>query len=252
MPGSCSSSIRSTDRPPAGAGLGAAGSTLTHSRPPATVSEFGEFPRSIVFVTRFVRGSMRETVPERLFATQTAPAPTAMPDGSRPTGISALTERVAGSIRATVPSRLFTTQIAPAPAAIGPGPLPIGIVSVTAPDAIRCTVLSVLSETHRAPAPTASPAGSLPTSTRSTTRRVAVSTRSTAASSVLATHREPPSSAAAGRVASWLPVSVVVWSGTDSATAPRSASKRRARPRWLSAIQAEPPPTASASTPTSA
>ena len=84
-------------------------------------------------MTRFVRGSMRETVPERLFATHTAPAPTAMPEGSRPTGISASTERVAGSIRDTVPSRLFATQIAASPAAIGPGPLPSGIVSVTAP-----------------------------------------------------------------------------------------------------------------------
>ena len=52
-----------------------------------------------------------------------------MPDGSRPTAILASTARVAGSIRDTVPSRLFATQIASSPAAIGPGPLPSGIVS---------------------------------------------------------------------------------------------------------------------------
>ncbi len=73
---------------------------------------------------------MRDSVPERLFATYTDPAPTAMPDGSRPTSIVASTARVAGSIRDTVPSRLFATQIAPSPTAIGPAPLPTGLALV--------------------------------------------------------------------------------------------------------------------------
>src|SRR5215471_4726316 len=53
--------------------------TVTQTRFPATVSVTGLFPTWIVFTTRSVFGSMRDTVPAREFATQTPPAPTAMP-----------------------------------------------------------------------------------------------------------------------------------------------------------------------------
>ncbi len=68
---------------------------------------------------------------------------------------------------------------------------------------------------------------------------------------MLATHSEPPTSTAARLVGKWFPVVVDVGRGTESATVPRSASTRTARPRRLSAIHAEPAPTASASTSTS-
>ena len=45
---------------------------------------------SIVWTTRFARGSMRDTVPSTLFATQTAPAPTAIPVGPAPTSMVAV------------------------------------------------------------------------------------------------------------------------------------------------------------------
>ena len=60
----------------------------------------GAFPTSIVSTTSFVSGSMRETVPAAVFATQTAPAPTATDSGPSPTAI-VLTAPPAGSIRAS-------------------------------------------------------------------------------------------------------------------------------------------------------
>ena len=224
--------------------------TLTQMRPSATATERGAPPTWIVFATWFVRGSIRETVPERLFATHTAPAPTARPDGSRPTAITASTARVEGLIRDTVPSWLLATQIAASPAAIGPGPFPSGIVSVIAPapaGAILLTVLSVLSATHTAPSPIAIPVGLLPTSTLARTRLLAVSISKTAASAALATHREFRPSAATLGVPDRMP-DEAAGKRTTSATAPTSASRRTARPRLPSAIQAEPAPTASPAT----
>ena len=251
---SSSISMRSTAGPRSGAGPGGGSWTLTHTRPPATATDRGIPPTSIVFATRFVRGSIRETVPDRLFATHTAPAPTAMPEGRCPTGILASTARVEGSIRVTVPSRLLATQIASRLAAMAAGPSPSGIVSVTAPSpaaTIRRSVLSLLSVTQTAPAPTAMPVGLLPTSKRSRTRLLAASILKTAASRALATHSEPWPNAAAFGVSEWMPV-FSVGNGTASATVPLSASSRTACPLPLSAIQAEPPPTASPSTPISA
>ena len=56
--------------------------------------------------------------------TQTDSSPTATPRGSPPTRIVATTRRVTGSIRETVPSSVFATQTAPAPAAMPLAPRP--------------------------------------------------------------------------------------------------------------------------------
>ena len=57
-------------------------------------------------------------------ATHTAPEAIARPLGSSPTGMTARTLLVMGSIRETVPSRVFATQIASAVATTVAGPLP--------------------------------------------------------------------------------------------------------------------------------
>src|SRR5438552_18929484 len=82
-------------------------------------------PTRIVVTTRFVAGSILETLGPPAFATQTASGATAMPDGCGPTWIVAVTLFVTGSIRETVSSDGQESQTAPsqAPAASGPGPL---------------------------------------------------------------------------------------------------------------------------------
>src|SRR5205823_10529225 len=57
----------------------------TQPRPCAIAIACGLPPTSIVLITAFRPGSIRDTVPSRLLATQTLPSPTAMPVGERPT-----------------------------------------------------------------------------------------------------------------------------------------------------------------------
>src|SRR2546428_4037866 len=83
----------------------------------------------MVATTLFVPGSILETVPSPLFATQTAPAPYAMPTGARPTGIE-LTDSVLGSIRDTAPWAVPVTQTAPPPTAT---PLGCRTTEITCP-----------------------------------------------------------------------------------------------------------------------
>ena len=64
--------------------------------------------------TRRVAGSIRETVPSPLLATQTAPSPTAIAPGSGRRCIVSVTASVAGSMRETVPPWRLATQTAPA------------------------------------------------------------------------------------------------------------------------------------------
>ena len=82
----------------------------THTAPYAAIklkcseqqATFG--PTRIVATTRFVSGSMRETLGPPAFTTQTAPGETAMATGCGPTWIVARTLFVAGSMRETVSS----------------------------------------------------------------------------------------------------------------------------------------------------
>jgi hypothetical protein len=60
------------------------------------------FPTGIVSTTRFVPGSILETVPSRAFATQTAPAPTATALDPLPTSTVCRTVFVRASTRDTV------------------------------------------------------------------------------------------------------------------------------------------------------
>ena len=53
----------------------------THTRPVATATPPGPFPTGINAVTAFVAGSILETEPPRLLATQTPPLPEAIPVG---------------------------------------------------------------------------------------------------------------------------------------------------------------------------
>ena len=117
--------------------------TDTQTRPFPTAIACGLPPTSIVFTTLLRTGSIRDTVPSRLFATQTLPKPTAMPVGERPTGIVVVTEFVAGSIRTTAPASRSATQTAPAPTATASAPSPTVIDSITCfvTGSIRATLL---------------------------------------------------------------------------------------------------------------
>ena len=199
---SSSISMRSTAGPRSGAGPGGGrrrARRLLDADPPRARRrprpDRGIPPTLIVFATRFVRGSICETVPERLFATHRATSALRDAGGPLSDRNPTSTARVEGSIRVTVPSRLFATQIASRLATMGPRPSPGGIVSVTAPspagDDPGRSVLSLLSVTQTAPAPTAMPVGLLPTSKRSRTRLLAASILKTAASRALATQSDP-------------------------------------------------------------
>jgi len=74
-----------------------------------------------------------------------------------------VTEFVVGLIRETVPSRLFATQTAPLPKARPAGPFPTGIVCTTLPvvGSMRVTRFAVRSLAHNAPAPKASSAAAI-------------------------------------------------------------------------------------------
>src|SRR5215470_9967651 len=80
----------------------------------AQQSRFG--PSRIVATTRFVAGSIRDTLGSPAFATQTAPGVTAMPSGCGPTAMVAVTLFVSGSIREIVSSDGVESHTAPLPA----------------------------------------------------------------------------------------------------------------------------------------
>ena len=84
--------------------------------------------------------------------------------GWSPTSTVATTRFVAGSIRMTVPSRLFTTHTWSTPAAIEEGPLPTLIGLMVAPDSgsTLTTAPASKSDTHTDPAPVATPVGVVP------------------------------------------------------------------------------------------
>src|SRR6266508_5169921 len=76
---------------------------------------------------------MRETVPYKPFATQTAFGRMATPAGPSPTWTVWRTSFVEGSIRETELSLAFATQIASRPTATPLGPKPTGIWAATLP-----------------------------------------------------------------------------------------------------------------------
>ncbi len=132
--------------------------TPTSTLPPETVTPSGRLPTLIGRPGRFVRGSIRTSVPSNWLVTQTPRASAATRVVPCPVGMTARTEFVAGSIRETVPSRLFTTQAAPLPNAIAEGPFPtaIGYTRLPVVGSMRTTRFAVVSLAHNVPAPRAS------------------------------------------------------------------------------------------------
>src|SRR5437667_187472 len=128
--------------------------TDTQTRPFPTAIACGLPPTLIVLITSLLPGSIRDTVPSRLFATQTLPRPTVMSVGARPTRIVVVTEFVAGSIRTTAPARRSTAHTAPAPTAIASAPSRTAIDAITSfvTGSMRATLLPRVSPTHTAPA----------------------------------------------------------------------------------------------------
>ncbi len=86
-----------TSVPPVGSAAGG-GWTLTHTLPSATTSACGLPPTVTGALGRFVRSSMRVSVPSPEFATQMLPSPSAIAEGALPTGIVTIPEPVAGSL----------------------------------------------------------------------------------------------------------------------------------------------------------
>src|ERR1051325_11394976 len=97
----------------------------TQMSPNANARGNGFPSTAIVSTTRFVAGSMRETVLDRTLGTNTVPSPAiAALSGPWPTGIVATTLRVEGSMRETVLSSEFETQTAVGDTAVECGPFP--------------------------------------------------------------------------------------------------------------------------------
>ena len=146
--------------------------TDTYTRPFPAAIDRGLPPTAIVLTTLLLRGSIRDTVPSRLFATQTPPKPTMTSVGARPTGMVVVTELVAGSMRTTVSSRRSATQSAPAPYAAAPDPRPTGVVPTTSSPAgsMRATLSPLASLAQTPLAPTARLVTLLPVSIVAVTR----------------------------------------------------------------------------------
>ncbi len=79
------------------------------------MTPWGRPPSVIRFVTAPVTGSTRASVPSTSSETHTAFGVTASPFGAAPTGNRSDSVFVFGSMRETVPARLFATQTLPAP-----------------------------------------------------------------------------------------------------------------------------------------
>src|SRR5439155_26018002 len=127
-------------------------------------------PRRMVATTRFVTGSMRETLGPPPLATHTAPCDTAIPKGRDPTLIVAVTVFVPGSMRETVSSSTCVTHTAPLPTAASPHPGGSGghtlsrlslMLATTAfrSGSIRVSTGPVSLTDQTAPSPTANRAG---------------------------------------------------------------------------------------------
>src|SRR5215471_6558638 len=114
-------------------------------------------PTRIVSTTRFVTGSIRETLGPPAFATQTAPGATAMPSGCGPLWMVAVTLFVSGSTREIVSSDEFDSHTAPSPAATASGVGTLILATTTfRVGSIRMSADWVPLIAQTAPSPTAS------------------------------------------------------------------------------------------------
>ncbi len=97
--------------------------------------------------------SICETVPSRLFATQTEPSPTAMPVGPLPTAIGCTTSPEVGSIRTTLLAARCVAQSAPSPKASSVAATGEGFAGAPLSASIRVIVPSPVFATQTEPAP---------------------------------------------------------------------------------------------------
>jgi hypothetical protein len=126
----------------------------------------------MVATTLFVRGSMRETVPSPLFATQTLPAPYAIPTGARPTVMAVATGPVSQAMRETVSLAVLVTHTAPPPTAtpLGCKPTVIGAtLGLFVEGSMRVTLESSQFAIQTDPNPSAIAAGWVPANRGPTT-----------------------------------------------------------------------------------
>src|SRR2546426_9727 len=103
---------------------------VTHSAPPTTATPLGALPTLIVFTTVFVAGSIRDPVPLVLLVSQTDSS-TAMVVGLAPASMLALMVPELGSIWDTIPSKVLATQRNPLATATPAGPFPTAMVLTT-------------------------------------------------------------------------------------------------------------------------
>ena len=123
------------------------------------VAQFGA--TSIRAISRFVVGSIRDTVPD-LFDVQKEPWPQAAPSGPSATLIVATGRFVAGSMRVTVPAdqSALHAEPPPNPTPIGPSPTRMWATTRFVSGSMRTTSSPAKFATQTAPAPIATPIGS--------------------------------------------------------------------------------------------
>ena len=208
-------------------------------RPGATATPFGAAPTGKVPVSIARAGSMRDTVPSRLFVTQTRRCRRRRRSGPLPTRIDLVTAPERGSIRTSVVAAGSVTHTAPPPTAIQRAAAPTSIVVHGRARWRGRSSRSLRSSafvTQTAPAPKATPVGVFPTRIGRRPLPVAGSMRETVPSSEFATHTAPPPTAIPTGP---LPTSIV------STTSWLSGSSRTTLPSPFELVtQIEPSPAA--------
>src|SRR5581483_5959999 len=144
----------------------------------------GPFPTLIVSTSfpPFARGSICETVPANVSATQTNPPPTVIADGSPGVWIVCCTVFVAGAIRDTTPRSDIAAQIDPAPAVTASGeaasgtdakmrPVEADTAPTALPPSVPCAALACGPPLENANSGTATAAAITPTTAATSTVR---------------------------------------------------------------------------------
>src|ERR1700733_12065121 len=223
--------------------LASDGSTVTHTLLPAAARSVGSFPRRTSCVAP-VAGSILDTAPLTLSATQTAPLAYTTPAGAPPTLI-VCTLPVRGSKRVTAPP-VSAAQMLPAPTATPAGPCPIAIArdGRSSPGSTRSSSPVSWLTTQTAPAPTAMPVGALPRGMTDTTSPVAALILDRVSLVTLATQTDPyPDAMTLGPIPTVITPTCVPAPGLTSETVPSSWLATQTRPS-ATVTPAGPRPTA--------
>jgi peptide/nickel transport system substrate-binding protein len=214
---------------------------VTQTNPAATAIPAGALPISIVATTSFDSVSIRDTVLEAVFATQTDPADAASAVGPSPTRIVSAA-RDSGSIRLTIPSPELATQTAPSAATIPDGRVPTLTVSTGATEYVlglnRCAFAPPEFATQIASSRTTMPAGCVPARPRPTTLPALSSCARVESPNAAHTDPAPTATLPYGDPKDVPPAGVTV------VTCPNCGSTRETSPRTPCATQIAPRPTA--------